>query len=74
MLDGVRYLVVWNPVILMGMHFCLHFFGIDRFAEARHKGDKEALMIMSQHHGGLHAHNATFGHNASSINGTQMLW
>lgn len=29
MLDMVRYLVVWNPVILTGMHFAFHLVGLD---------------------------------------------
>lgn len=45
MLDSLRYLIVWNPLILIGLHFVLHYVGFDRFA--KHKGDKEALAIMS---------------------------
>ncbi|CAL8463670.1 g3204 [Coccomyxa elongata] len=45
MLDSIRYLIVWNPVLLLALHFFLHFFGIDKFS--KHRGDKEALMIMT---------------------------
>ncbi len=45
MLDSIRYLIVWNPVLLLALHFFLHYFGIDKFA--KHRGDKEALMIMT---------------------------
>ena len=34
MLDAVRYLVVWNPLILMGLHFALHAMGMDKQAGA----------------------------------------
>lgn len=30
MLDMVRYLVVWNPMILLGLHFVLHFAHLDK--------------------------------------------
>jgi hypothetical protein len=29
MLDMVRYLVVWNPLILVALHYLLHFLGLD---------------------------------------------
>ena len=45
MLDSLRYLIVWNPLILICLHFLLHYVGFDKFA--KHKGDKEALAIMS---------------------------
>ena len=28
MLDAVRYMVVWNPIILTGLHFTLLAFGV----------------------------------------------
>lgn len=28
----IRYLVVWNPLILMGLHFTLHFLGLEKAA------------------------------------------
>ena len=28
----IRYLVVWNPLILMGLHFALHFLGLEKTA------------------------------------------
>lgn len=33
MLDMVRYLVVWNPVILTALHFAFHLVGLDHGAE-----------------------------------------
>jgi hypothetical protein len=30
MLDMVRYLVVWNPVILVSLHFAFHLLGVDK--------------------------------------------
>ena len=34
MLLQIRYLVVWNPLILMGLHFTLHFLGLEKAAAA----------------------------------------
>lgn len=45
MLDSLRYLIVWNPLIMIGLHFVLHYMGFDKFT--KHKGDREALAIMS---------------------------
>lgn len=36
MLDAVRYLVVWNPLILILLHYGLHFFGLER--RIHHRG------------------------------------
>ena len=30
MLDGVRYLIAWNPIIIMGLQFALHIMGLDK--------------------------------------------
>ena len=30
MLDAVRYLIVWNPVILIALHFLLHELGLEK--------------------------------------------
>ena len=73
MLDGVRYLVVWNPLILMGLHFALHFIGIDRFAEARHKGDREALTLLAKGVGHHHHVAGLHGYNASALNETHVM-
>jgi hypothetical protein len=35
MLDAVRYMVVWNPLILIGFHFVLHWMGVDKHAKDR---------------------------------------
>lgn len=32
MLDSLRYLIVWNPLILICLHFVLHYVGFDRFS------------------------------------------
>ena len=61
MLDSIRYLIVWNPVLLLALHFFLHFFGIDKFS--KHRGDKEALMIMT---------NGTFFDEMMSANDTAL--
>ena len=75
MLDGLRYLIVWNPLILLALHLCLHYvLAVDRFAEARHKGDRQAMLLMS--HGTLHPA-GSLGLNASAaggLNATQALW
>lgn len=75
MLDGLRYLIVWNPVILLALHLCLHYvLAVDRYAEARHKGDKQALLLMSH---GVLDHAGSLGLNASGagdLNATHALW
>ncbi|KAL4856201.1 RING finger protein 121 [Chlorella vulgaris] len=38
MLDMVRYLVVWNPVIFLALHFIFHAFGLDQPAPHHHHG------------------------------------
>lgn len=30
----IRYLVVWNPLILLGLHFALHLVGLEKPATA----------------------------------------
>ena len=52
-----------------GLHFALHFMGIDRFAEARHKGDHEALVLLAKGVG-HHPPAGLYGYNASALNGT----
>ena len=32
MLDSLRYLIVWNPLMLICLHFVLHYIGFDRFS------------------------------------------
>ncbi len=29
MLDAIRYLIVWQPLILTGLHFVVHWSGLD---------------------------------------------
>ncbi|KAK9917064.1 hypothetical protein WJX75_000479 [Coccomyxa subellipsoidea] len=65
MLDSIRYLIVWNPVLLMALHFFLHFFGIDKFS--KHRGDREALALMTN--GTIY--DAMMSANSTSLNGTQ---
>lgn len=66
MLDSIRYLIVWNPVLLLALHFFLHFFGIDKFSQ--HRGDKEALMIMTN---GTLYYDDVLDANATALNVTQ---
>ena len=35
MLDAVRYMVAWFPLLLLGIHFALHFLGVDKHAADR---------------------------------------
>jgi len=35
MLDAVRYLVVWNPLILILLHYGLHYLGLERHIHHR---------------------------------------
>mmetsp|Transcript_35095 Transcript_35095/g.99531 ORF Transcript_35095/g.99531 Transcript_35095/m.99531 type:complete len:429 (-) Transcript_35095:345-1631(-) len=36
MLDAVRYMVVWNPLILLGLHAVFAFFGLDHSHDQHH--------------------------------------
>ncbi|PNH12443.1 RING finger protein [Tetrabaena socialis] len=38
MMDGIRYLVVWNPIIFTLLSFLMHIFGPHRHAVAHHEG------------------------------------
>lgn len=38
MLDAVRYLIVWNPVILIALHFLLHELGLDKGLQSSPEG------------------------------------
>ncbi|PSC69567.1 RING finger 121 [Micractinium conductrix] len=61
MLDMVRYLVVWNPIIFLGLHFIFHWTGLDHPpAHHGHGGNSTAL-------NGTAALNATA---AAAFNGT----
>ncbi|KAK9815596.1 hypothetical protein WJX72_006534 [[Myrmecia] bisecta] len=44
MLDAVRYMVVWNPIILMALHFALSALGI----EQSHHANNQVLMAGTQ--------------------------
>lgn len=46
MLDAVRYMVVWIPLILLGFHFVLHWMGVDKHAKQR--------LALEQHLAELH--------------------
>ena len=54
MLDAVRYMIVWNPIILFGLHLTLLMFGVKPHA----LGD-------GAH--GTHAGNSTAGSNATAL-------
>ena len=70
MLDMVRYMVVWNPVIFVVLHFVFHWTGMDH---------------PPVHHGHLHGNgtalngtaavalNATAAVNATAANATRAL-
>ncbi|KAL4433400.1 hypothetical protein ABPG77_010253 [Micractinium sp. CCAP 211/92] len=60
MLDMVRYLVVWNPIIFLALHFIFHWTGLDTPPE--HHG----------HHGlaGNATANGTAALNATALNAT----
>ena len=54
MLDAVRYMIVWNPIILFGLHLTLLSFGIKPPAHAE----------MAQ---GASAANSTLGSNGTAV-------
>ncbi|GIL42988.1 hypothetical protein Vafri_801 [Volvox africanus] len=43
MMDGIRYLVVWNPIIFTVLSFLLHLFGPHRRGEAHSSGIPQAV-------------------------------
>lgn len=61
MLDAVRYMVVWNPIVLLGLHFALHVLGVDKKQQMLHEHSQQ-----------LHALHMNMTHmNMTGINGTQ---
>ncbi len=41
MLDAVRYMVVWNPIVLLGLHFALNVLGVTQKQAALHEHSKQ---------------------------------
>lgn len=41
MLDAVRYMVVWNPIVLLGLHLCMHVLGVDKRQQMLHEHSEE---------------------------------
>ena len=41
MLDAVRYMVVWNPIVLLGLHFALHMLGVDKKQQMLHEHSQQ---------------------------------
>ena len=62
MLDAVRYMVVWNPIILTGLHFVLLAFGVKPGEHHGHHG-------MGGINGTLVLNNGTM-----AFNGTGMMF
>ena len=61
MLDAVRYMVVWNPIVLLGLHFVLHVLGVDKKQQMLHEHSQQ-----------LHAMHMNMTHmNTTHLNGTQ---
>ncbi len=77
MMDGLRYLVVWNPIIFTALSFLLHLFGPHRRPgpPGAHVADALAGHVGHDGHVALHgvspiaalaaAANATLGANAT---------
>ena len=61
MLDAVRYMVVWNPIVLLGLHFAIHVLGVDKKQQLLHEHSQQ-----------LHAlhMNSTYM-NSTQLNSTQ---
>lgn len=51
MLDAVRYMVVWNPIVLLGLHFALHVLGVDKKQQMLHEHSQQlhALHMNATH-------------------------
>lgn len=41
MLDAVRYMVVWNPIVLLGLHFALNVLGVTQKQAMLHEHSKQ---------------------------------
>ena len=63
MLDAVRYLVVWNPIVLLGLHFGLHVLGVDKKQQMLHEHSQQ----LHQMHMNMTSVNMT------NMNSTQLL-
>ena len=66
MLDAVRYMVVWNPIVLLGLHFALNVLGVTQKQAALHEHSKQ----LHQLHMNMTSLNMTQSLNGST---TEML-
>ena len=69
MLDAVRYMVVWNPIVLLGLHFGLHVLGVDKKQQMLHEHSKQ----LHEMHMNMTLMNVTQSWNATSSNMTSNL-
>ena len=69
MLDAVRYMVVWNPIVLLGLHFGLHVLGVDKKQQMLHEHSKQ----LHEMHMNMTLTNATQSWNTSLANMTSNL-
>lgn len=62
MLDAVRYMVVWNPIVFLGLHFCMHILGVDKRQQMLHEHSEELHR--------LHMANLTYLNSTHGLNST----
>ena len=62
MLDAVRYMVVWNPIVLLGLHFGMHVLGVDTKQQMLHEHSEELHR--------LHMQNLTQLNSTQGLNST----
>lgn len=66
MLDAVRYMVVWNPIVLLGLHFALHVLGVDKKQQLLHEHSQQLHALhMNATHQNMTQLNSTLPWNAS---------
>lgn len=67
MLDAVRYMVVWNPIVLLGLHFVLHVLGVDKKQQMLHEHSQQLHALhMNATHTNVTQLNSTMSWNASA--------
>ena len=64
MLDNVRYMVCWLPIILTALHFVLEWMGLSHHYKGKPDGHFETFRD-----GTLHWINDTSGGNATDVGG-----
>lgn len=62
MLDAIRYMVVWNPIVFLGLHFGMQMLGVTKRQQMLHAHSEELHR--------LHMANLTLLNGTHSLNDT----